>query len=193
VIVGLGYIKIGPSIYGKQQDGRLRIVNILVLLPFLLFTWLIWHIQRMLTREACWNEVSPGLYVGRRAFLYELPSTDVLIIDLTAEFPAPRSIRLLPGYRCLPTLDATVPLDITQMQKLVSEAVNTPGRVYIHCANGHGRSVTLAAVILLERRLALNPLSAVTLIKSARPAIRLNSIQLNFLDGWSKYANISFK
>src|SRR5207253_2722028 len=94
---------------GKRRDGRLATRSVILLLPYLLPTWLAWHCFRLLSREACCNEVTPGLWLGRRAFDRELPPGIGLVIDLTAEFAAPRGVRSGREYHCVPTLDATAP------------------------------------------------------------------------------------
>ena len=133
-----------------------------------------------LTGEACWHEIIPGLFLGRRALGGELPAGVELIVDLTAEFPEPRIVRSTVDYRCLPTLDAFVP-DLDRLRELVAEVAAFPGRVYVHCALGHGRSALVVAAVLLARGVAADPKTAVTMVRAARTSIRLNRVQLSSL------------
>ena len=59
---------------------------------------------------------------------------------------------------------------------LVEEAFSA-GSVFVHCANGHGRSAAFAAALLLRRGLARDVAEAMGIIRRARPACRLNPVQ----------------
>ena len=91
LLIGGAYAHLGPRVCGKRADGRLAWWAVLLLLPYLLMTWTVWHVIRLLSRETCCDEVAPGVWVGRRPFVRDLPANISLIVDLTAEFPAPRS------------------------------------------------------------------------------------------------------
>src|SRR5919202_869647 len=92
LLLASAYAGLGPRVYGKRADGRMAWWAVLLLLPYLLLTWAAWHLQRALGREGCCHEVAPGLWLGRRAFVRELPPGVNLVVDLTAEFPAARGI-----------------------------------------------------------------------------------------------------
>ncbi len=53
LLVGAAYAGLGPRVLGKRPDGRLAWWAVLLLGPFLLLTWLVWHGQRLLSREDC--------------------------------------------------------------------------------------------------------------------------------------------
>jgi protein-tyrosine phosphatase len=149
-------------------------------LPYLLLTWFVWHVQRLLSREACCNEVAPGLWVGRRPSARELPPDVGLVVDLTAEFAAPRRIHHGRTYLCLPVLDAYAPSE-EALRQLVQKVVAWPGAVYVHCAAGHGRSAMVAAAVLLTRGLAADVKQAEGLLRRARPGVRLTPAQRRLL------------
>jgi protein-tyrosine phosphatase len=180
-ILGSAYTGLGPGVLGKRPDGRVAWWAVLLLLPYLLLTWGVWHLQRRLSKEDCCNEVAPRLWLGRRPFPRELPAGVDLVVDLTAEFPAARGLTAGRAYRCLPTLDALVPGD-ADVEKMVAEVANWPGIVYVHCALGHGRSALLTAAVLLRRGLAANPREAEALLRQARPAVRLKPPQRRLLE-----------
>src|SRR4051794_9951314 len=73
LVLAAAYAGLGPRVYGKRADGRMAWWAVLLLLPYLLLTWAAWHLQRALGRERCCHEVAPGLWLGRRAFVGELP------------------------------------------------------------------------------------------------------------------------
>jgi protein-tyrosine phosphatase len=170
--LALAYAGLGSRVFGKRPDGTRAWWAFGLLLPYLALAWLVWHLKRLFSKEPCWNEVGPGLWLGRRALPHELPADVTLVVDLTAEFPAPR--RLAPGrtYLCVPTLDAHVP-DEKAFRDLVGHIAAWPGNVYIHCALGHGRSATVAAAVLIARGLARDPRQAEELLRLARPGVRL--------------------
>lgn len=180
LLVGAAYAGLGPRVLGKRPDGRLAWWAVLLLGPFLLLTWLVWHGQRLLSREDCGHEVAPGLWLGRRAFGRELPRGVSLVVDVTAEFPAP----VFPAgvsYLCVPILDGSAPPERV-LRDLVAKADAWPGPVYIHCAQGHGRSALVMAAVLLARGLAPDAPGAEALLRRARPAVGLKRAQRRLLE-----------
>ncbi|HVS34551.1 MAG TPA: hypothetical protein VMS17_03150, partial [Gemmataceae bacterium] len=152
-----------------------------LLLPYLVLRWIGWHAIRRLSREACCDEVAPGVWVGRRPLAGDLPPDASLIVDLTAEFPALRAVRRGRTYLCVPTLDATAPEE-TALRRAVETAAMWDGTVYIHCALGHARSAMTAAAVLIRRGLAADPGEAVARMQLARPSIRLEKVQRRLLE-----------
>jgi protein-tyrosine phosphatase len=181
LLVAAAYAGLGPGVCGKRPDGGLACWAVLLLFPYLLLSWAVWHLQRLLSREAACNEVVPGLWVGRRPLAHELPPGTDLVVDLTAEFPEPRAVVVGRSYVCLPTLDALAP-PVGPMRKLVQQVAAWPGTVYIHCAVGHGRSALVAAAVLLARGLAAGPKEAQQLVRKARPGVSLNRPQRRLLE-----------
>jgi protein-tyrosine phosphatase len=51
------------------------------------------------------------------------------------------------------------------------------GTIYIHCAQGHGRTGMFAAAVLLSSGQAATPEEALRLVTSARPGVRLSGDQ----------------
>jgi protein-tyrosine phosphatase len=152
-----------------------------LLLPYLLATWTVWYMFRLLTRETCCDEVAPGVWVGRRPFVRDLPADISLIVDLTAEFPAPRALRRGRTYLCVPTLDATAPEE-TAVRAVVEQISAWSGAVYIHCALGHARSAMTAAAVLIRRGHAEDAEQAVMVMRKARPRISLEKSQQRLLE-----------
>ncbi len=181
MIVGMGYVWFGPGVLGKRSDGKMDKFRVLVLLPFFLLIWAKWWIQKLLAKEECWNRIIPDLYLGRRAYANELPDDIKMIVDLTAEFPAPKNIEFMTIYLCCPTLDNSA-MSLKQLIGLVNSIITCRGGVYIHCAQGHGRSATVVAAVLLAKGVAGDANEAVELIRKARPNIRLNRYQQRLLD-----------
>lgn len=180
-LVGAAYLAHQPALLGKRLDGTLAWWAWLLLAPYFLLTWSTWHAARLLGREACASEVVPGLWVGRRPFGHELPEGVRVIVDMTAEFPAPAAVRRHPGYVCVPTLDGTAP-EAGALRGLL-DRLHGEEAIYLHCASGHGRSATVAAALLLSRGLAANVRDVEAQLRHRRPGIRLNGTQRRSLEG----------
>lgn len=182
--LSLAYFTKRPRMVGKQTDGAVAWWAWILMLPYLVFAELVWRGQKALAREDAWNEVAPGLFLGRRIFAHELPADVTAVVDLTAEFAEPAALRRLPGYRNLPTLDATAP-DAGQMLALVDRLASTP-RLFVHCASGHGRSATVAAALLLRRGLAASVDEAIEMLRQKRPSVAPKGVQRRLLNELSE-------
>lgn len=169
-LIGVSYVRGDARLLGKRHDGTFALLGLLVHAPFLGAAWLAWRLRRG-RGEPAWNEVAPGLYVGRMSKPHELPPGTKWVIDLTCELLPPREVRGL-RYRCLPTLDGTAPAHGT-FWPLVKEVAAAEGPVFIHCAAGHGRSATFAAAVIVERGLAADVEAAEALMQRTRPRIAL--------------------
>ncbi|MFP2912107.1 tyrosine-protein phosphatase [Pyxidicoccus sp. 3LFB2] len=179
--VALAYAGAGARVFGKQPDGRMWPGAVLVLLPYLLLTWGTWHLARKLSREPAHAEVVPGLRVGRRLLSGELPPGTGAVLDLTSEFIEPHGIRTACRYVSLPILDAsTLPVD--RVAPVLRELATLREPLYVHCAQGHGRTGMLAAALLLARDQASDARTALTLVQRARPGVRLSPAQARALE-----------
>ncbi len=176
-VVGLGYLGLGPRVFGKREDGTIAPVNLALLFPYHVAAWLRLRLDALRAREDAWNEVAPGLFLGRRlTSIDELPPAIAAVIDLTAEFRATPGIRERCEYRTLPTLDTSAP-DYESFAALARWAAAHPGPVYVHCAAGHGRSAALAAAVLVLRGDAVDAGAAEAALKKARPLVSLHRAQ----------------
>jgi protein-tyrosine phosphatase len=177
-IVGIAYLSGRPDLLGKRADGSLPLVAWVLILPYFAFAWLSWLILRIGGEAAC-NEVAPGVWVGRRPTGSDLPARIELVVDLTAEFPKSRSLRVA-RYLCLPTLDGTPP-DAARLRELAHELAALEVAMYIHCAAGHARSATMAAAVLIVRGTARDVDDAERQMRAHRPGISINAGQRRML------------
>ena len=180
--VGVAYAVGSPRLFGKRADGSLAWWAVAVLLPYLLVQWATWWCWKTISHEPAWNEVAPGLWLGRRAAARELPEGVTIVVDLTEGFAKPRRYGASIEYVALPTLDGCPPPRepaIAVLERLADE----PGGLYVHCAQGHGRSATLVAILLVLRGGALDLDQAVALIQARRPAVGLSGAQSRFAQG----------
>lgn len=140
-----------------------------------------------MTSESVADLVAPGVWVGRRPRVHELPEGVAIVVDLCAELPAApgvasdrganRASGSAPGraYLAIPTLDATSPTP-AQLVRAVDTVLSASGPAFIHCAFGHGRSATLAAAVLIRRGDATLD-DVEQLMQARRPKIALNAHQ----------------
>ncbi len=176
VIVAVGYAGLGPGVFGKVPDGQRALWARLLLLPYFAGVSCVRWLQRTLTGERAYDEVAPGLYVGRLVPTRGLPPDVRLVVDLTAELSEPRQTRCNYEYRCLPTLDGMAPPD-HRLRALAEEVAAHPGPVYVHCAAGHGRAAMLTAVVLVRRGLAADVRAAEEHMRAHRPKVRMTELQ----------------
>ncbi len=183
ITVGVAYAREWPGLFGKRADGTLPAWRIVALLPYLLFTWVVWYLETHWSQESVCHEVAPGVWLGRRPSSKDIPKDAAHVIDLTAEFGEPRGVRERGGYHALPTLDATVP-DRTATEAIICDLAQSEETCYVHCALGHGRSALVAALLLVEQRQAKDLEDAMIQITCARPGVKLNAAQWKWLWEW---------
>ena len=177
--VGLAYLFDHRGAFGKRSNGTLATPHVIILAPFLLFTWSVWHLARLLSREPAIAILSPRLRLARRLLAHEIPQDIDLVVDLTAEFPA--TITRHP-YLSLPILDAGVP-DPAQL-RLTLAAIPPDATTLIHCAQGHGRTALVATCLLIQRNNLTAP-AAIAAVLAARPHARMNRSQRAFVDAFA--------
>jgi protein-tyrosine phosphatase len=181
LIVAAGYGGLGTQVFGKRPEGTLPWWSLMLLLPYLLLTWGLWHLQRWLSKEPCHHQVTSNLWLGRRALRQELPEGVALIVDLTAEFPIPPGVNNGRTYLSVPTLDSSVP-ERRDFEQALQAILDCKGGVYIHCANGHGRSATLVLAVLVASQHIARLEEAEAFLKQVRPGIGLHPQQRRLLE-----------
>ena len=179
-VVALGYLHFGPIVYGKSSRGILSPFSQLILLPYLLYLWSVWYALRLVKREPAFNQLTDSVLIGRRLLSHELPDNINHVIDLTCEFSEPNALRST-SYHLFPILDGFVPSP-NQLREWVHEVAALSGNVFIHCAEGHGRTGLFAAALLLATGHSNTPADAIQFIRSKRPMVRLGHRQLAVLN-----------
>ncbi len=157
-------------------------------LPLLLYTTAVWHLIRAISREPVRNEVTGQLMVGRRLVGAELEGEFDNFVDLTAEFSEPSVIRRSPGYRCFPILDGAAP---TPEALRAAVASLRPGRTYVHCAQGHGRTGLFALAVLLDSGVARSIDDGMRMLSAVRPAIRLSREQERCIEMYARASRVT--
>ena len=174
LVLGIAHLRGWHRVFGKRADGTLPLWSWLVFLPLLIYTAVVWHLVRVFSREPVRNAVTEQLVIGRRLLSFEVEGEFDNFIDLTAEFLEPSSIRRSPSYRSFPILDGGAP-----SPEALRAAVTSlrPGRTFVHCAQGHGRTGLFALALLLSSGVVRSVEDGLRMLTAARPGIRLNKEQ----------------
>jgi protein-tyrosine phosphatase len=174
LVVGVAHSRGSHRVFGKRADGTLPLWSWLVFLPLLIYTTVVWHLIRLLSREPASNPVTEQLVIGRRLLAFEARGEFDNFVDLTAEFCEPSPLRCSASYRSFPILDGGAPTP-----EALRAAVGSlrPGRTFVHCAQGHGRTGLFALAVLLRSGVARDVEDGLRMLSAARPAIRLSREQ----------------
>lgn len=168
--------------FGKLDNGTQPWYAKLSFLPYLIPLWIRQFIITRCTKEPAYNELLPGIFIGRRlSKASQLPEGCTTIVDLAAEFPEAKSIRKLPGYKSFPILEASV----RSKEELREFIATLPERgIYIHCGQGHGRTGFFSAAFLLERGYAKTLEEAEAKLVAVRPKLKLRKSGRFALADW---------
>lgn len=176
----LAYAVMRPGLFGKRPDGTLPWWAWPTMGPVIVVLLALWHVARWLSWEPCCHEVAPGVWLGRRPLAEELPAGVTMVVDLIAELPAAPGVAAGREYVCLPVLDTTAP-PLGELCQLLDRLEAHRGGVYIHCAQGRGRSALVAAALLMRRGIASSPREAVEILKRVRAMVSLTRVQMRRL------------
>lgn len=177
-----------PMLLGKGSDGTFPIWALAIFSPYLYFVRTFSALRRMRSGEPPYSEISEGLYVGGwPSSPDKLPPGNPAIIDCTCEFPRNMEFSGY-AYLCIPTWDtrSPEPADIESAVKWACRKRAQNASIFIHCAYGHGRSVAVMCALLVALGVADDWKNAEKLIKEKRPCIRMNTLQRQALEEWSK-------
>jgi hypothetical protein len=174
------YLANRPRWLGKHA-GRLTL-RALVVLPYLVAFRIACALMRWWRGPDAPTPVAPGLWVAGRLETGAFPAGVTHVVDLVAEYPAPRWVRGLPGYRNLPVLDGGQPPSTREFLDLVRELQDVTGGVLVHCDSGRGRAPTMAAAILIARGLAPDVDAALALVRARRRVASPTRSDVAFLE-----------
>jgi hypothetical protein len=171
-------------LFGKRPDGTLPSWAWIVFLPMLAYMTAVWHLARIFRHKTPRSQVTGRLSIGRRLLASELDEEFDNYVDLTAEFAEPVAIRGSAAYRSFPILNDAAP-----SPEALHAAVRSlqPGRTFVHCGRGYGRSALFAVAILLTTGGAHSVEEGLRILGAARPGVRLNREQRKCVE---MYANL---
>lgn len=170
----------GVSVEDRLRRPAWSLLSGAVLLPYFALGLLSLYVARWFDREGLFNPVAPGLYLGRLPFPSErawIRATAITaVLNLCWEFPQVSGMEREPGIATAHVLilDGSPPT-AQQFRQAVTwaEQWRTEGRcARVHCAQGHGRTATIAAAILLKCGLTSDVDEALATIRAARPGAR---------------------
>ena len=176
-----------PNWFLKSYKGKVNTFILILNLPWLIFTFIVWHIQRILSKENSCNQITgTNIFIGRRLLSDELPQDINVVIDLTCEFNEPFFKNVV--YINIPLLDAIAPSQeiFTIIDDLKNKIIGKS--VFIHCAQGHGRTALFTSILLVKLGISSNYCDAHKLILISRPKATLSGSQERFLNSANKNA-----
>ena len=181
LVLGIAHARGAHGVFGKRQDGALPLWSWLVFLPLLIYIATVWHAIRLFTREPAMNSVTSDLTIGRRLLPFEVEGEFQNYIDLTAEFAEPVPIRRSSSYHCFPILDGGAPDPQALRREICSLR---PGKTFIHCAQGHGRTGLFALALLIKSGVARTVDDGLRILQAARPGVRLSGAQRRCIENF---------
>lgn len=173
--VAAGYFALGPCVFGKSKSGSLSAARTMLLLPYLLYMWSVWYLVRIFKRENAIDQLTDSIWIGRRLLNHEFPENIDHVVDLTCEFSEPSAMTVV-DYYSFQILDGFVP-QADQLREWVAATAKLDGNIFIHCAEGHGRTGLFAAALLVEVGIHQTVDEALEFVKSKRPLVRLGKKQ----------------
>jgi len=161
-------------ILGKNSHGKINPLLLILNLPWTLFTWIVFKLQILVSKEQFCHQVKgTNIWISRRPGSHDKIDKFDLIIDLTCEFPADKTTS---QYICYPNLDGH------HLSSLpIIDQIPLDKKILIHCANGHGRSALFTALILKAGRNSATLTAASALITDSRTLAKPNKSQLKWL------------
>eukprot|EP00397_Hematodinium_sp_SG-2012_P064877 GEMP01092748.1.p1 GENE.GEMP01092748.1~~GEMP01092748.1.p1 ORF type:complete len:227 (+),score=29.40 GEMP01092748.1:170-850(+) len=142
-------------------------------LPSYVWIWTWWAFRHYVLLR----NIAPSALAYKKYYLGRYPveglSKEIsIVVDITAEFP--RSCPTNMSYICVPSLDVTLPepSDFLEaayaVMKLEKE---TSGSIYVHCANGHGRSALFLVLIMMLQGAITTPGEGKDILRRTRPNV----------------------
>ncbi len=159
---------------------RLGPLTALLLVPYTTFGILVVLLNRLVSAEPMADRVAPRLWLGGTPLPLGRRRVAALgvdaVLNLCIEFPD--LARLAPAgmaYCRVPLLDGAAPhpLQLDEAVRWAEEHYRQGRTVLVHCAQGHGRSATVATALLVRLGLHADPETAREAIRGIRPGIRL--------------------
>jgi hypothetical protein len=181
-LLGVAYLAGWWRLFGKTSDGSMRAFQLVVMAPYLALLWTIWGIQERLSGGPAWNQIVPGIFVGRRCPFEQLPPGTSHVLDFTAEFPGDKKSRNTLKWLSIPVLDGCAPKPADYQKGFTFLDGSPESIVYVCCAKGRGRSATFASALLLKKGIAHTPEVAIATVETQRYRASLNNGQIKSLE-----------
>lgn len=180
VLLHLAYEENDPHAFAKRAEGSLPLWARIVLLPFYAPFWMRQIALSVFSREPASNQLIPGVYIGRRPVRCgDVPNGTSVVVDLAAECAVATAVWKSPAFAVsFPILEAGV----RSVSDLVACIDGLPEQgIFIHCAQGHGRTAFFSCAFLLRRGVVHNLSEALAMVARVRPRATLRHAQISFL------------
>lgn len=180
----------GGGIFRKFQ-GRVPLGARIVLAPARVGQWLSW--RHYATRSEPWSAVTNSagtIWMGRVLRRDEaeraVDGGVVAVVDLTAEFSAPRAFARI-AYLNIALLDLTAPTpeQLDRALAFIDDHARR-GIVYVHCKAGYSRSATVVGAWLMRHGAAGDTRGAIEMIRAARPEVVVRPEAVAALERFSR-------
>jgi hypothetical protein len=192
-LLSAAYAGLGPRVFLKRADGRLRPLAWLLFGPYLMLNALSFWLYRVSRKHPAYGMAAPNLFFGRRLTPGELRLAQARgwrsVLDLAPEFSEVRGLRAVPRYRSLPVLDGTTPTreQLCEAVAWVAQSVAV-GPVYVHCALRHGRTATVVLAYLLATGEVATLSEGLARLWAQRPGVGLHRQQAELVCCWQSPA-----
>jgi hypothetical protein len=183
IMVSAMYLIIGPSGFQKSNAGQMSLAAKWLLFPYLVGAKINSRLWTRNTSSA--NEIVDGVWIGRFPSRMDIKKHGFnTIIDMTAEFSAPRLHDKEVSWHSISNLDLLTPSSavLIEVANLVEQKKNN-GPLLIVCALGYSRSaLALIAWLLLSKN--VNTIdSAINILREKRPTVVLKeNVQMHLRD-----------
>ena len=176
------YIFNKPEWLGKKHNGKINILNLMIYLPWFFFSLIVWHIQRIISKENPFDEIIENkIWYGRRLLASEISEKFDAVIDLTSEFIEPNIIVDRFEYISLPLLDGIKPNKnfFKKLKEIIPQIKNK--KIFVHCAQGHGRTATVTLFIMKNLNFIDKYEDGLKKILQFRPGAKVSKEQFEFI------------
>lgn len=141
------------------------------------------------------SQITDLIYLGANLCCTAIPHVKVLLdlgikADIDLEVDSQEQTPSIDTYLWLPVKDHFAPT-LTQFDTgvaVIDSLVKNGKKIYLHCKNGHGRSLTLLAAYFISQGIKVD--EAIDMIRSKRPEIHITEVQREALQKFKnkKYA-----
>ncbi len=182
LMVSTGYLILGVGVFQKNQTGQMSIAAQWLLFPYLIAAKInsrLWT-KNINSADLIFNGLWLGRFPSKTDFIENYYTS---VIDMTAEFTAPKSLTTKTSWHSISNLDLlTQSLENLQSAAEVIENAQKNGSTLICCALGYSRSATALAAWLFMYGHVSSIAEAIQLIQEKRPGIRLNGHAIDRLN-----------
>lgn len=173
LLVSMMYLKLGSSGFQKSEIGHMSSAAKWLLFPYLVCARIN---SRLWTRNVSpVSEIVDGVWIGRYPSAKDIEMNGYkTVIDMTAEFSAPRRLSNHVSWHSICNLDLLTPSSsaLKEAATLIEQA-RARGPVLVVCALGYSRSALATISWLLMSGHAQTTEEAVALLRTKRPSVVL--------------------